>query len=253
MKNLYKGGIFKVTSTYGNRDIGNGTEFHSGLDIVGISSKELLAICDGTVQQSRIITNKNNLTWQWGNYVCIKADTGELIFYCHLSKRLVNKGDRVKVGDVIGIEGNTGYSFGSHCHLEVRNASNKVTSKVNTPVYTEIPNVVQKIDITNKEDEPMTAAEKKEFDELKNKTSELEAKVVELEAELAKKENAEKVYRYWSEIKKLGGDLYTVLYAMYKAGYFHGASSKNLNISKTKLEALVIMGRALKANGLLNY
>lgn len=142
MLNPYEGGEFRVTSTYGNRNIGNGNEFHAGLDLVGGSSKRLIAIADGVIQQSRIVTDKSNLTWQWGNYVCIKADTGELIFYCHLSERLVSVGQRVKKGDPIGVEGNTGYSFGSHCHLEVRDAGNKVTATVNTPAYTGIPNKI---------------------------------------------------------------------------------------------------------------
>ncbi|MDE6833640.1 MAG: hypothetical protein K2J39_05270 [Ruminococcus sp.] len=32
----------------------------------------------------------------------------------------VKAGDTVKITDVIGVEGNTGYSFGSHCHYCVR-------------------------------------------------------------------------------------------------------------------------------------
>ncbi|MBR4880571.1 MAG: N-acetylmuramoyl-L-alanine amidase, partial [Clostridia bacterium] len=112
MLNPYEGGVFRVTSVYGNRDIGSGNEFHSGLDLVGESSKKLIAIADGSITQSRIVSKSTgDLTWQWGNYVCLKADTGELIFYCHLSERLVSKGQRVKKGDVIGIEGSTGYSF----------------------------------------------------------------------------------------------------------------------------------------------
>lgn len=89
MLNPYKGGKFRVTSPYGKRIINGRSEFHSGLDIVGESSKELLAICDATVIQSRIVTDKSNLTWQWGNYVIIQADSGERVIYAHLSKRLV--------------------------------------------------------------------------------------------------------------------------------------------------------------------
>ena len=145
MLNPYEGGVFRVTSIYGNRNIGAGNEFHSGLDLVGESGKKLIAIADGIITQSRMVPKSTgDLTWQWGNYVCLKADTGELIFYCHLSQRLVSKGQRVKKGDVIGIEGSTGYSFGSHCHLEVRNSANITTSTVNTPAFTGIPNAVGK-------------------------------------------------------------------------------------------------------------
>lgn len=143
MLNPYEGGVFRVTSIYGSRNIGNGTEFHKGLDLVGESSKKLIAIADGVIQQSRLVPKSTgDLTWQWGNYICLKADTGELIYYCHLAERLVSQGQRVKKGDVIGIEGSTGYSFGSHCHLEIRTGANITTSTVNTPAFTGIPNVV---------------------------------------------------------------------------------------------------------------
>ena len=245
MLNPYEGGKFKVTSTYGNRTLNGSTEFHSGLGLVGLSSKNLLAICDGVVQQSRIIIDKSNLTWQWGNYVCIKADTGELVFYCHLSERKVKKGDRVKVGDIIGVEGNTGYSFGSHCHLEVRNSDNKTTSSVNTPTFMDIPNKTGSYEI-NKEEEPMTTAEKKEFDALV-------ARVKELETALATKENAERVWHYWDEIKKDAKWAYAPLMAMYKAGYFQGASASDLKLGQTKMENLVIIARVLKADGKIDY
>ena len=137
-------------------------------------------------------------------------------------------------GDVIGIEGNTGYSFGSHCHLEIRNANNKVTSTVNTPQFTDIPNKVGKYSV--EEDEPMTAAERKELDAVK--------------AELAEIKKANKVYHWWKEIPKWA---YDPLWAMYKAGYFSGAAADDLNLSQTKMECLVVLARALKKDGKLTY
>lgn len=116
-------GRFKVTSPFGKRILNGATDNHKGIDLVGLDSKYVCAAVGGVVGASCIITDKSNRTWEWGNYIRIDGDDGNKYYYCHLSKRLVNVGKRVNVGDHIGIEGNTGYSFGSHCHFEVRNAS----------------------------------------------------------------------------------------------------------------------------------
>lgn len=229
MLNPYKGGSFRVTSPYGSRVLNGKSEFHSGLDLAGESSKELLALCDGEIIQSRIVTDRSNLTWQWGNYITLKADTGELIIYAHLSKRLVSKGDRVKKGDVIGIEGNTGYSFGSHCHLEVRTAANKVSDTVNTPKFTSIPNKAGSY--TVKEEKELTREEtQKMIDDSK-----------------------ERVWHYWDEIKKEAPFAYEPLMALYRKGLFKGESASDLNISQTKLEVLVVMARGFKDAGFIEY
>lgn len=38
--------------------------------------------------------------------------------YAHLSKRLVEKGDKVKAGQIIGYSGNSGNSYGPHLHID---------------------------------------------------------------------------------------------------------------------------------------
>lgn len=129
MTSIYKGNSpFKITSPYGNRTINGRTEFHSGIDFVGIKTKEIVAVCDGTIEFSGIVYSKANLTWQWGNYVKLVDKFGNSFFYCHLSSRAVKSGQRVKVGDTIGVEGNTGYSFGSHCHFEMRVSGKSICS-----------------------------------------------------------------------------------------------------------------------------
>ena len=45
---------------------------------------------------------------------------GYYLFFCHLANRNVRAGQTVAKGQVIGTEGQTGYSFGSHLHFEVR-------------------------------------------------------------------------------------------------------------------------------------
>ncbi len=87
--------------------------------MVGLGSKEVRCALGGVVVRSRIVTDTADRTSEWGNYVAVQS--GELvIYYCHLSKRLVCAGDVVAEGDVLGIEGSTGRSTGSHLHFEVR-------------------------------------------------------------------------------------------------------------------------------------
>ena len=113
-------GVYKVTSPFGQRMLNGQPDDHKGIDVVGITNKTITAVASGVVGASTIITDRKNRTWEWGNYVRIDGDDGLSYYYCHMDKRLVVPGQRVKAGDHIGIEGNTGYSFGRHCHFEVR-------------------------------------------------------------------------------------------------------------------------------------
>lgn len=120
MRFPFKGQV-KVTSPYGSRILNGTPDWHPGLDLVGLTDKTIYAPCDGTVLSSQIITDKSNRTWEWGNYIAIYSHAdGVVVYMCHLSERYVRAGDVVKAGQPIGKEGNTGYSFGSHCHFEIR-------------------------------------------------------------------------------------------------------------------------------------
>jgi murein DD-endopeptidase MepM/ murein hydrolase activator NlpD len=56
----------------------------------------------------------------YGNWVAVKHDNGAETLYAHLSKVLVNKGQRISTGTVIGNQGSTGRSTGPHVHFEYR-------------------------------------------------------------------------------------------------------------------------------------
>ena len=114
----YQGEV-RVSSPFGWRMLCGKRVYHKGIDLVG-TDKTVRAVVDGVVGQSIIITDPANRTSEWGNYVRIDGEDGRLYYYCHLSKRLVSRGDKVLVGDALGIEGSTGKSTGSHLHLEVR-------------------------------------------------------------------------------------------------------------------------------------
>ena len=114
----YKGEV-RVSSPFGWRTLFGERVYHKGIDLVG-TDKTVRAVVGGVVGQSIIITDPKNRTSEWGNYVRVDGEDGRIYYYCHLAKRLVSRGDKVEVGDAIGIEGSTGKSTGSHLHFEVR-------------------------------------------------------------------------------------------------------------------------------------
>lgn len=130
----------RLTSPYGDRTLNGSTGFHAGCDLVGVGSHTVVAAVAGTVAVSRIVTDKSNRTWEWGNYICVRGSDGRQYYYCHLASRAVKKGDTVKAGDILGVMGSTGYAFGAHLHFEVREADGRTT--VNPETVLGIPNKV---------------------------------------------------------------------------------------------------------------
>lgn len=99
---------------------------HDGLDLVGIDSKEIHATATGEVVFAGW-ENPHNVYQGFGQYVVILAD-GRYYHYGHLSEIIVSVGQQVRCTDVIGIEGSTGCSTGSHCHYCVRTSMSPGTA-----------------------------------------------------------------------------------------------------------------------------
>lgn len=103
------------TSLFGTRRSYNGgpyDSFHSGLDFCGQVGTELYAVAPGKV----IYTNTLIVR---GGVVVIDHGWGVYTAYDHLSEILVQPGEMVQPGQVIGLGGATGRSTGPHLHWEV--------------------------------------------------------------------------------------------------------------------------------------
>ncbi|MGY4024779.1 peptidoglycan DD-metalloendopeptidase family protein [Aeromonas rivuli] len=84
---------------------------HNGIDYVAPVGTPIMASGSGSV----VAAGYNQFN---GNYVFIKHAGNYVTKYLHLSKRTVNKGQRVKQGQTIGLLGSTGRVTGAHLHYE---------------------------------------------------------------------------------------------------------------------------------------
>ena len=109
------------TADYGTREPSYST--HHGMDFINDvgHSCNAIAVADGEVVTVQNFVDGFNDTYTAGNYVRIKHESGVYSRYLHLVKGSVKVkvGQKVKAGTVLGTEGNTGYSYGTHLHFDV--------------------------------------------------------------------------------------------------------------------------------------
>lgn len=98
-----------VTSAFGPRR----GRMHYGLDLKLFTGDPVVCAFPGVVRISKY--NKS-----FGHVVVVRHHNGLETLYAHLSKRLVTPGQVIAAGDTLGKGGNTGRSYGSHLHFEVR-------------------------------------------------------------------------------------------------------------------------------------
>jgi murein DD-endopeptidase MepM/ murein hydrolase activator NlpD len=102
-------------SQFGSRRSYNDSEyiyFHTGLDFCGSTGNPIYAPASGIVVFAGPLTVRGNATMidhGWGIYSA----------YMHQSEILVNEGERVETGQLIGRVGSTGRVTGPHLHFEV--------------------------------------------------------------------------------------------------------------------------------------
>jgi murein DD-endopeptidase MepM/ murein hydrolase activator NlpD len=98
-----------ITSPFGPR----WGRMHYGLDIDLETGDKVNAAFEGLVRISQYHSS-------YGNVIVVRHNNGLETLYAHLSQRKVKPGDHVEAGQLIGLGGNTGRSYGSHLHFEFR-------------------------------------------------------------------------------------------------------------------------------------
>ncbi|MDO8569670.1 MAG: peptidoglycan DD-metalloendopeptidase family protein [bacterium] len=119
LDNIYITGRFGRSdcSIYGGADC-----FHNGLDFrasMGTPVRSMLSgVVDGTGN-----TDDQKACYSYGRWILVKHDNGLASIYAHLSASLVQKGQKITTGQIIGYSGGvpgvngSGYSKGQHLHV----------------------------------------------------------------------------------------------------------------------------------------
>lgn len=133
MTNIPFTGEFKVTNEFGVKNSRYAAGFHTGIDLVGITSDKVYSPANGTI-------NKTGSDKSYGLYVDIIDSFKHHHWLCHLKQINVSQGQKVTKASVVGIMGSTGNSTGPHTHYEIRTEKNKYGDVLNPAVYMGIPN-----------------------------------------------------------------------------------------------------------------
>lgn len=116
------------TADYGTREPSYST--HHGMDFINDAGHACcaIAVADGEVIAVQDGVDGFNDTYTAGNYVRIKHESGVYSRYLHLVKGSikVKVGQKVKAGALLGKEGNTGYSYGTHLHFDINDGNGYV-------------------------------------------------------------------------------------------------------------------------------
>ena len=117
------------TADYGTREPSYST--HHGMDFINDAGHacDVIAVADGEVVYVQDgVPGYDDEVYTAGNYVRIKHESGVYSRYLHLvnGSIKVKVGQKVKAGAVLGTEGNTGYSMGTHLHFDINDGNGYV-------------------------------------------------------------------------------------------------------------------------------
>ena len=134
MSRVLKVGENQITCTYEQHcaNVFAGTAWAKGVDVVKYKAQidKIVAHSSGKVIKvvdylggTNGVLDKENMGY--GNYVMLLHDGNYVTLYAHMESVSVCENQIINQGDEIGLMGNTGNSFGTHLHFELRKYKSK--------------------------------------------------------------------------------------------------------------------------------
>jgi|GEM_PF-4505373 len=120
--------VHTVTQYFSYTDFaatGYASGFHKGTDFGAAEGTPLYAIKGGSVVAKSVngceyFSGRSGTMEEWGCYISIQTDEGVTYSMLHMAANsALEVGSKVKIGDQVGISGNTGYSTGGHLDLRL--------------------------------------------------------------------------------------------------------------------------------------
>jgi murein DD-endopeptidase MepM/ murein hydrolase activator NlpD len=104
----------RITSKFGDRKHPSKKKLihHCGLDLAGRMGAKIFSAADGVVEE---VSRSSG----YGNNVVVRHAKNIKTRYAHLSKFHVGEGDKVILGQAVGVQGASGTATGHHLHFEV--------------------------------------------------------------------------------------------------------------------------------------
>ena len=107
--------VGRITSGFGVRQMpyGQGYQFHTGVDITNSYKTQIKATADGIIAYV-------GYNGSYGRLIIINHNNNYETYYAHLDSYIVQIGQKITRGQIIGYMGNSGRTTGVHLHYEVR-------------------------------------------------------------------------------------------------------------------------------------
>ncbi len=112
---------FRLSAEYGELSPVRNWQPHTGIDLAVPENTTLRAIGEGIVD--KVFTGEGPI----GKGLSIKFPDGSRAIYGHMNEVKAKIGERVSVGELIGLSGNTGNSTGPHLHFGLKSPDGQFT------------------------------------------------------------------------------------------------------------------------------